>query len=258
MLQYQAKVTRFEISSTITKAEDVFHDLEPHLLALVQNKARLSEIEQSDLEGFNKNYIKLRQAIEEVKKTIQNEHSSATAFELRGIIEELKALVYRSQEILHDARTVTNEALSKEIPQEPEPIAVVEDTPTNYPRPSPPKNADDVDRMIYDFVEKKASGLRFEKVSPNNYIFGTKKIYAKITNGVLLVRVGGGFMDIESFYKQYGDQEFQKQLRQENKVEGERISVDTLLTVKNIATKLKNNKKVKAFARKGSTSGQTT
>lgn len=42
-------------------------------------------------------------------------------------------------------------------------------------------------------------------------MFGTKKIFAKITNGILLVRVGGGFMDIESFYKQYGEQEFQKQ-----------------------------------------------
>ena len=72
-------------------------------------------------------------------------------------------------------------------------------------KPSPPKNADDVDRMIYEFVEKRAPGLRFEKVSPNNYSFGTKKIYAKITNGVLLIRVGGGFMDMESFFKQYGD-----------------------------------------------------
>ena len=104
---------------------------------------------------------------------------------------------------------------------------------------SPPKNADDVDKMIFEFIERKASGLRFEKTSPNNYIFGTKKIYAKITNGVLLVRVGGGFMDIESFYKQYGEQEFQKQLRQDHKIEGERISVDTLLTAKNIASKLK-------------------
>jgi hypothetical protein len=84
------------------------------------------------------------------------------------------------------------------VPPEPEPVhaPVIE-----VHRPSPPKNADDVDRMIFEFVEKKGSGIRFEKVSPNNYTFGTKKIYAKITNGVLLVRVGGGFMDIESFFK---------------------------------------------------------
>jgi hypothetical protein len=67
--------------------------------------------------------------------------------------------------------------------------------------------------MIFEFVERKGSGLRFDKVSTNNYMFGTKKISAKITNGVLLVRVGGGYMDIESFYRQYGEQELHKQLR---------------------------------------------
>lgn len=41
-------------------------------------------------------------------------------------------------------------------------------------------------------------------------MFGTKKIYAKVVNGVLLVRVGGGFMDIEAFYQNYGEQEYMK------------------------------------------------
>lgn len=61
--------------------------------------------------------------------------------------------------------------------------------------------ADVVDQMIHDFTMRKATGLRIEKISNNNYMFGTKKIYAKVNNGILLVRVGGGFMDIESFYK---------------------------------------------------------
>jgi hypothetical protein len=38
-------------------------------------------------------------------------------------------------------------------------------------------------------------------------MFGTKKIYAKVTNGVLLIRVGGGFMGIDGFYSLYGEQE---------------------------------------------------
>ena len=49
-----------------------------------------------------------------------------------------------------------------------------------------------------------------KKISASNYMFGTKKIYAKINNGILLIRVGGGFMDIETFYKQYGEQELRK------------------------------------------------
>lgn len=42
------------------------------------------------------------------------------------------------------------------------------------------------------------------------YMFGTKKIYAKIMNGKLLVRVGGGFMGIDEFIHTYVDTEQQK------------------------------------------------
>ena len=36
------------------------------------------------------------------------------------------------------------------------------------------------------------------------YMFGTKKIFAKIINGNLLIRVGGGYMGIEEFMFYYG------------------------------------------------------
>lgn len=41
-------------------------------------------------------------------------------------------------------------------------------------------------------------------------MFGTKKIYAKIMNGKLVVRVGGGYMVIEEFVDTYHDQELDK------------------------------------------------
>ena len=41
-------------------------------------------------------------------------------------------------------------------------------------------------------------------------MFGTKKIYAKIMNGKLVIRVGGGYMNIEEFIKTYADQELIK------------------------------------------------
>jgi hypothetical protein len=55
--------------------------------------------------------------------------------------------------------------------------------------------------MINEYCVKKGLGIRIEKLSDNNYLFGTKKIYAKINNGILLIRVGGGFMDIDNFFK---------------------------------------------------------
>jgi len=35
-------------------------------------------------------------------------------------------------------------------------------------------------------------------------MFGSKKIYAKIINGKLVIRVGGGYMSIDEFMFYYG------------------------------------------------------
>lgn len=42
------------------------------------------------------------------------------------------------------------------------------------------------------------------------YLFGTKKIYAKILNGRLVIRVGGGYMIITEFLDQYSQIELNK------------------------------------------------
>lgn len=41
-------------------------------------------------------------------------------------------------------------------------------------------------------------------------MFGTRKIYCKIINSKLVVRVGGGYMGIEDFILQYGEVEAEK------------------------------------------------
>ena len=42
------------------------------------------------------------------------------------------------------------------------------------------------------------------------YIFGTRKVYAKIMNGKLVIRVGGGYMVIDEFIQTYADIEMNK------------------------------------------------
>lgn len=64
----------------------------------------------------------------------------------------------------------------------------------------PKKFEDEVDRMLYEYLELKKSKLLIRKISPSNYIFGTKRIFVKVTNGICLIRVGGGFMDVAKFY----------------------------------------------------------
>lgn len=100
--------------------------------------------------------------------------------------------------------------------------------------------------MLYEFQLKKNTGLNFIKLSEGNYIIGTKKVSAKINNGILLIRVGGGYMDIENFFKQYGEQELAKQLRQEaanpnHQVEGERLSIEGITNAQRAAAKMKGS-----------------
>lgn len=61
--------------------------------------------------------------------------------------------------------------------------------------------------MLSDYVQERGDiGLRVEKLEANNsYLFGTKKIQAKVNNGKLLVRVGGGYMSIDEFYELYAE-----------------------------------------------------
>lgn len=41
-------------------------------------------------------------------------------------------------------------------------------------------------------------------------MYGSKKIFAKIMNGKLIIRVGGGYMLIDEFLKNYAEQERDK------------------------------------------------
>ena len=50
-------------------------------------------------------------------------------------------------------------------------------------------------------------------------MFGTKKILAKIINGRLIIRVGGGYMNAEEFIDQYGKIEMLKIMKMEEQKE---------------------------------------
>jgi hypothetical protein len=50
--------------------------------------------------------------------------------------------------------------------------------------------------------------MPIKRLGDGFYIFGTKKIYVKLMQGRLVVRVGGGFMSVDEFLSQYSDMEF--------------------------------------------------
>lgn len=93
-------------------------------------------------------------------------------------------------------------ALSKPVP-EPEPLPVVEE---KYVA----DNSDEVDQMLAKFLNVNNCPVPIKRLGGGYYLFGTKKIYAKILNGRLVIRVGGGYMVIDEFIQTYAQQELIK------------------------------------------------
>jgi hypothetical protein len=67
-----------------------------------------------------------------------------------------------------------------------------------------------LDQMLSHYINQANCLVPIRKLGNGFYLFGTKKIYAKILNGKLVIRVGGGFMIIEEFIATYQDAELLK------------------------------------------------
>lgn len=57
---------------------------------------------------------------------------------------------------------------------------------------------------------KSSIGMFLRRISPGNYMLGNRQIISKIMHGKLVIRVGGGYMLIDEFIKQYSHIEHQK------------------------------------------------
>ncbi len=73
------------------------------------------------------------------------------------------------------------------------------------------KKKDPVDQMIADYVNDTGLQVPIRRIGNGYYYFGSKKIFAKIINGKLVIRVGGGYMSIDEFVDHYAQQELHRQ-----------------------------------------------
>lgn len=55
--------------------------------------------------------------------------------------------------------------------------------------------------------------MYLEKIGRGHYKIGDKIVEIAISNGILLVKTGGGFMEIASYYNLYSEQEEMKRAR---------------------------------------------
>lgn len=69
--------------------------------------------------------------------------------------------------------------------------------------------------MFAGYLNKAELTISVQRLATGKYMFGTKQILAKIINGKLVIRVGGGYMNAEEFIDQYGEIEMRKLLKLE-------------------------------------------
>ena len=58
---------------------------------------------------------------------------------------------------------------------------------------------DPIDQLFATHLNKSKINLPVQRIAAGKYMFGTKQVHAKIQNGNLLIRVGGGFMGAQEF-----------------------------------------------------------
>jgi len=61
-----------------------------------------------------------------------------------------------------------------------------------------------IDEMLGDWLNMHGCPIQIKWLGGGFYMFGTRKIFAKIINGKLVIWVGGGYMGIDEFMKHYG------------------------------------------------------
>jgi hypothetical protein len=73
-----------------------------------------------------------------------------------------------------------------------------------------PVRGDKVDEKMAVYMNNFDMEVPMQRLGDGQYMFGTRKVFAKIMNDKLVIRVGGGFMLIDEFLPTYGQQELDK------------------------------------------------
>ena len=73
-----------------------------------------------------------------------------------------------------------------------------------------PVKGDPIDELMAKYLNACPHYVPVKRMSEGQYMYGSKKIFAKINNGKLIIRVGGGYMLIDEFLANYAEQEMLK------------------------------------------------
>ena len=214
----------------------------------IENLKSQLKLNEGKLTNYETDKAKLTDAVnnlEEKEKELENykekmkakddklQEVTSTLMEQNKLAWELEGQLHQAQEDFDHLRAdasqtiAENEELRNELEERDKEIASltallsnhgqtaeVEDT-KNSQIVYTSDNNDKVDQMFALYINAVRCPVKLKRIAEGQYIFGTKKIFAKIQNERLVIRVGGGYMMIEDFLTTYTAQELSKMKRTE-------------------------------------------
>jgi len=189
----------------VAQLEQMKDELEAELEASEESRASL----KADLGDAAAKITELEEELYE-SKTIQLELLE----NLKQAEEKLEAYITEHEgdvSDLHASYESRTQWAQEKIFELQEILSKVEHTQVIYIAHKPDK----IDRTLANFInkypERKKMTIMFLRESEGVYQFGQKRVYVKVERGeTILVRVGGGFMGIEEFIRQYTPEEVEK------------------------------------------------
>jgi Tfp pilus assembly protein PilN len=180
--------------------DNIYKDLQEAITLLKSKQREVSEQEQR-IRELRREISELRTLIEEKKRIIAEleaeiEKCNERIDYLRGKISDLDKLIHELRIAL-----AQREARIEYLVQE---LGTPKEVEINYRA----VKGDEVDEMLALYM--KDCPVPVKRLGNGFYLFGTRKIFAKIMNGKLVVRVGGGYMFISEFIVTYSDPEIAK------------------------------------------------
>lgn len=190
----------------------------------IENKLKFATDEKNKITNDLKNAISTlddkHKYVEEQKKRIQS--LKAELDKLKKLIEEKKKIIAQLENDIQQAdeelerlrNDDENERLQAHADDLERRIFELEALLGDAPPPEVPdlsykaKKGDLVDEMLAKYIQN--CPVPVKRLGGGFYLFGTRKIYAKIMNGKLVIRVGGGYMVIDKFIETYAEQELTK------------------------------------------------
>ena len=176
------------------------HEIDINILEIEQKSAIIREL-QMILQEKKEHYKQLKKEIQEIE---------AQCEELQIILKQKEDELETLEDVLRDKEVIIEgleKTLGEKAPVLTDADKAKRETSNNFYKAV---QGDIVDELLAKYINSMEVAVPVRRLGEGFYLFGTRKIYAKVLNNKLVVRVGGGFMSFTEFIDTYAMVELKK------------------------------------------------